>query len=239
MSTPSLTRWDALKFIALLLMFVDHAGAFYFLDEQWLRGVGRACAPIFLFLAGFAPHYKFDRMLVVLAAALTVSDWLVTGAPNTLNILWNIIVVRMILAWLESRGKYKLRLHEWFIASVPFLSLLAIIHYGPFGLLFGLCGYAFKHRAQYDARTPLRFLLITTLYYAVIYAWFSEFTWVVTLAMIAVLVPMVWLILWFTRAPLAPCPAPFSNLLKICARQSGVIYAVHLMILGWLTGLSI
>ncbi len=241
MNRAPLTRWDALKIIALLLMFVDHAGAFYYTDEQWLRGIGRACAPLFLFLAGFAPHYKFDKKLLALALLLTASDWLVNGAPNTLNILWCIILIRALFAWLEKRGAVKLKLHEWFISAIPFLSLLPLLQYSPFWLLFGLCGYVYKHQAHYVAQTPARFLAAVTIFYGVIYAWFSEFTSPTIMVMTISLALMFALMRWFVRAPTQslPTPVPFAHLLKLCARQTALIYVVHLIAIGWLTGMAI
>lgn len=241
MRSNLLTRWDALKIIALLLMFVDHAGAFYYTEEQWLRAIGRACAPFFLFLAGFAPHYKFDKKLFFLALILTANDWWVKDAPNTLNILWSILLIRLLFAWLEKQGRFKLRLHEWFIATIPFLFLLPIIQYGPFGLLIGLCGYIYKHKTNYALQTPWRFLLLVMLFYAIICAWFSEFTLISTLVMVASLAAMIALIRWFVRAPTANihCPALLTPALKLCAQQSAIIYVVHLMLLAWLTGKAI
>lgn len=240
-SNTSFTRWDALKIIGLMLMFVDHTGAFYYTDEQWLRGVGRACAPIFLFLAGFVPHYKLDKKLLVLALLLTVSDWLVKGAPNTLNILFSILLIRVLFEWMERHERIPLRLHEWFIAAVPFLALLPIVQYGPFGILFGLCGYVYKHRQHYGLHTPLLLLAIATVFYGIIYAWFSEFTFFTTIIMATSLIPMCALLHWFTRTPLKrlPCPAPFAPALKFCARHTAEIYVLHLMILGWMTRIAL
>lgn len=237
MTSPALTRWDALKIIAVLLMFVDHAGAFYYTDEQWIRGIGRACAPIFLFLAGFSPHYKFDRKLLLLALLLTISDWLVKGAPNTLNILWNIILIRLLFAWMEKRGELKLRLHEWFIASVPFVFTLLVIQYGPFGLLFGLCGYVYKHRAHYASATPERFLWSVIVFYGAAYAWLSEFTLATSVVTAISLLLMGMLIRWFVRAPLEASPFPASC--KMLSHYTAEIYVLHLIALGWLTGQAI
>lgn len=235
MENSALTRWDALKILALILMFVDHAGAFYYTDAQWLRGIGRACAPLFLFLAGFAPRYKFDKLLLVFAVALTVSDWLVAGQPNILNILWSIILLRILLGWLERKEHYQLRLHEWFIAMVPFIFILPLIQYGPFIILFGIAGYAFKHRARYAAHTPRNFLFATTIYYGVIYVWLSQFTWLTALVMAPSLMGIVAAILWFTRAPRETTGMIVPGG-KWAARHTALIYTAHLIVLGWLTG---
>jgi len=229
------TRWDALKVVALLLMFIDHAGAFFYVDQEWLRGIGRACAPIFLFLAGFAPRYRHDTEIAAWAALLTANDWLVAG-PNTLNILWSILLARMVLEMLENAGRQKLRLHEWLIGSIPFIFLLPFLQYGPFALLFALSGYVFKHRFHYKARTPLYFLIAVTVFYGLAFSYLSHFEWLTILVMAPSLALMCWLLIWFTRSPLASVHVPAPRLLKECARKTAPIYVVHLMLLGWITG---
>ena len=241
MNQQTLTRWDALKLAALLLMFIDHAGYFFYGDEQWIRGIGRACAPIFLFLAGFAPHYRFDRKLALLAALLTASDWLVAAGPNTLNILWTIIVVRMILSWLEHRGNYALRLHEWVIGALAMLPLVLVFQYGPLALLFALSGYVFKHHTHYAPKTPQYFMLVVIGLYGIAVALLSQFTLLTSAIMGASLIMMALLMGWFVRAPKAtlPCPAPLAAFLRACSRHTAIIYVAHLMVLGWWMGKAI
>lgn len=229
-----LTRWDILKLVALALMFIDHAGAFHFEQEQWLRAIGRACAPIFLFLAGFAPHYRFSPRLLCFALLLTLVDWYVKGEPNALNILWSILAMRALLGWLERRGKMRLRLHEWCIASIPYLLLLGVLQYTPFWILFGLCGYVYKHQGHYAPKTPQYFLMIVVAFYAVVYATFSEFTLPSSMVMLVGLMLMLWLILWFVRAPLAAVSGPAWC--KTLSRYSAEIYVGHLLLLIVITG---
>jgi hypothetical protein len=233
-SSHLLTRWDVLKIIALLLMFIDHAGAFYYMDEQWLRAIGRACAPIFFFLAGFAPHYKFDTKLLVLAFVLSGVDWWLAGAPNTLNILFTILAIRALLAWLEQRGLLKLRLHEWVIGSLALVPSVLVLQYGTFGLLFALAGFVFKHRAHYAPRTPLRFLILVTAIYAPLVPLLSEFSLGSSILTALCLGLMSWLILWFTQAPKQPVSLP--AMLKYPAKYTSEIYVAHLLVLMLMTG---
>lgn len=234
MENHALTRWDAMKILAVLLMFVDHAGFFYFTDEEWIRGIGRACAPIFLFLAAFAPHYRFDRTLMALAAALTVTDWLI-GGPNTLNILWTIILIRQIFGTLEQRGHYKLRLHEWVIGALFMLPTISIVQYGSLGFMMALCGYAYKHRDHYASATPRILLWFVIVIYSVLTIWLSRFLPLTVLAMIPSMILMGLALEWFVRAPkqAVPCPPALVPVLRPLSRYTAIIYAVHLMILGW------
>jgi hypothetical protein len=236
-----LTRWDALKLIGIALMFVDHSGHFFLEDQQWLRGIGRACAPIFLFLAGFAPHYRFDRKLVGLALLLTVSDWMMKGDINTLNILWSILLIRLILGTLEKRGKYKLPLHEWVIGAIATFWLMMIFQYGSAGILIALAGYVYRHKAHYAPHTPQRFLYLTLFLYALLPALLGDFTMATNAIMAASLLALCVLVEWFLKNPSAilPCPAPLVGALKLCSRYTAFIYVGHLILFGWMTGLAI
>ena len=232
--TNALTRWDALKLIALLLMFVDHAGAFFYTDEEWLRGIRRACAPLFLFLVGFAPHYHFDKKLFVFALLLSGFDWWVQAAPNTLNILFSIILIRLLLARLEAHDLLKLQLHEWVIGSLALIPSVVVVQYGSFGLLFALSGFVFKHRAHYAPRTPVYFLAVVTLLYGVIIPLLSEFSIATCAVTAASLTLMCWLIQWFVRAPKEAVSLPAAC--KILSHYTAEIYVLHLVILIGLTG---
>lgn len=230
-----------MKLLALGLMFIDHAGYFYFEQHEWIRGVGRACAPLFLFLAGFAPHYRFDRKLLFLALVLTAFDWWIKGAPNTLNILWSILFVRALLSWLESKGRYYVRLHEWGIACIALLPVIMLFQYGTLGVLFALAGYVFKHREHYK---PLRleyFLRITAVLYVVIISALSEFQQSTSFIALFSLWGMIEAVLWFSKQPLAPVPCPqmLAPALRFTVRQTAVIYVVHLIVLMALTGKSL
>src|SRR5437868_3245740 len=97
--------WDMTKLIALGLMFVDHAGYFYYPSDLWLRAIGRGAAPIFMFLAGFAASYRFKLDLFLLAALMTVADIAMQGHIHDQNILFSILIFRMIFDWLERHGR--------------------------------------------------------------------------------------------------------------------------------------
>lgn len=242
MTARAFTRWDMVKLVALALMFIDHAGFFFYdnASHEWIRGIGRACAPMFFFLAGFAPHYKrADIMLWVLALVLTAVDWSMRGAAGTLNILWTILIIRALLYWLESRDMFNLKLHEWVIGIVVILlPTVVLLQYGSMGLLIALCGYVYKHRAHYNAHTPARFLWFSTLLYGAVFVLLSSFS-LLTAAVIAIsFTGMNLLLIWFTNAPLSiiNAPRPLIYAGKTCARYTAPIYAGHLIVLIMLTG---
>lgn len=231
-------RWDALKCVALLSMFIDHAGHFYFDDIMILRAIGRAAAFIFLFLTGFAPHYRQDRTLWGLATLLTLNDWIVIGHVNTLNILWTILLLRMMFGWLERTGRIALKLHEWVICSIITVFTLKITQYGSMGLLIGLSGFVYKHGKDYNTRTQAIFLALNTILYGALMGFLFQMDASGIIQMAFVLIFTVFLLRWFLQAPLMPLAYTVgtAKIITFISRYSGYIYVIHLIALGWLTG---
>lgn len=96
--------YDALKVAALLLMTLDHLALFLWPEMAWLRVAGRAAAPCFLFLVGFNGQYRFSLWLLLAALVGVAADALLWEAHAPLNILWSILLGRLILQWMDARG---------------------------------------------------------------------------------------------------------------------------------------
>ena len=237
MHAYTLNRWDIAKLIGLALMFVDHTGAYFYHDQEWLRGIGRGTAVIFLFLTGFAAHYRFSRELLLLAILLTISDWLVKGMPNTLNILWTILACRMLLQWLEAKQQKISRLHEWVIGCVLLFPSIVITQYGALAILLSFSGFLYKHKEWYTPKQQRNFLLLTLVIYAIEHALLSEFQTLTNICMVLTLAAVFVLLNWVTKAPATTQTTPLP--LRPVAQYSGYIYALHLIALGWLTGKSL
>lgn len=231
-----LNRWDVAKLIALGLMFIDHAGHFFFPDELWLRAIGRSCAPIFLFLTGFASHYHFRMDVLILALLLTVSDFALDG-PNKLNILFSILGCRMLFAWLEQRGKAIERPFEWYVASMAMIISIAFVQYASFAVIFGVSGYMMRHGSRYSAGMQRAFLLLAMASYAVVYGALFEFSASNWLLMLLCLGVTGWgLATMNTRLDVQQIlPAPVASVAVFIARHSVYIYALHLIALEWIT----
>ncbi|MBY0406288.1 MAG: conjugal transfer protein TraX, partial [Rickettsiales bacterium] len=145
--------WDALKVAAIFLMLVDHAGVFFFNSEEdayWIRAVGRGAAPIFLFLAGYARNYRFSWELFGLAFVFTVFEWGYFWHINTLNILFTILVCRLVFQWFEGRGRVISRPIEWYTGATALFVTNVLVQYGSIGFLLALCGYVRRHEASYS-----------------------------------------------------------------------------------------
>ncbi len=144
------TTTDWWKLAAIVVMLVDHAGYYFDTDQDWWRVVGRATAPIFFFLVGFARSRSVPWTWLAFGALLTLIDVLKEDDPAnwTVNILISFALVRWALPGIEAfLGESRLRL-------VLLLGLLAAlvplvgdrIEYGTEGWLWALFGL-FQRRA--------------------------------------------------------------------------------------------
>jgi len=238
-NTRPFNIWDALKILALLLMFADHAGAYFYMKENWLRSIGRGAAPIFLFLAGYASSYRFNWEIFILACAMTVSNWFQGFYFSPLNILFTILMCRAVLGWMDKRGKVITKPWEWLVALCFFaIPTNFLFEYGTLGFLIALYGYM-KHRPdRYPQPLPNRMLAATLIYYGPFFVLMFMMTNIpAILLMIPVLFGIYWLLTRFEIRPIhmKNSPAWCTGLLTLTARYSGYIYAIHLIVISWIT----
>lgn len=238
-STRPFNSWDGVKLIALLLVFIDHAGNYLYPDQLWLRAIGRGAAPVFLFLAGYASSYRFRWDILLLAMLLAYSNILLGQPFHVLNILFLIVACRGIFDCLERHGKHIARPHEWFICAVVFLPVsIYIVQYGSIGLMFAICGYMKRHSQYYTKRQLQLYLMIAFVSLGATQSLLFGFSYMENAIMIAVSLLMYLLLLRLEIKPIA-LRLPLARAGKAMASYSGYIYAIHLLILSWLTGLPI
>jgi hypothetical protein len=233
-------NWDAVKLVALLLMFIDHSGAFFLREEpyEWLRGIGRGSAPIFMFLAGYAASYRFKWDLFILAALMTVSDTILAGHIRTQNILVTILVTRMILHWWDAKGKVIAHPYQWLIGAFAWVITIILTQYGSLCFMFALCGYVKRRREFYSKQLADRMLVLTFVCFALVSQFTFNFVWTSTIAMLPVLCLVCWMLSAMELRTLdtSRVPAPVIWAGKQLSAYSGYIYALHLIVLEWLTG---
>lgn len=233
--------WDAIKLFAIFTMFIDHSGAFIFTEEtdRWLRAIGRSAAPIFLFLSGFASSYRFKWDLFILAILMTVSDTILAGHLRTQNILVTIILCRMLLDWLERKGKTIQHPYQWLLGSFAWIGTVMVTQYGTLGLMLALCGYAKRRSHLYSKQVQNRMLVISLVAFGAI-SWLSfEFVAHEAAIVIAMLCLVYWLLSTFELREIdtSRYPAPLVWIGKTLSTYSGYVYALHLIALEWITGI--
>ena len=234
--------WDGLKIIALLFMSVDHLGAYFLVHEQWLRAIGRGSAPIFLFLAGYASSYRFRREIFALACLMSISNIFMGEYTHPLNILFTILIWRGVLDGLESRGNVVEKPLEWFIVAIVFiLPTYLLFQYGTLGLMFALCGYMQRRPERYAPATQHWFMIASLVAYAATLTLFFDLSLFSILLMVPVLYLNYRLLTRFTihSLDMSQYPHWLVRILTLSSHYSGYIYAIHLIIISWISGYGI
>lgn len=231
--------WDAIKFLAMMLMFVDHAGMFFYPEHRWLRAIGRGAAPIFLFLAGYPGSFRFKWDLFILAVMMSVSDYMLADHLRRQNILVTILITRLFFYWWDSKGKVFRRPYEWVVGSGVLFATIIFTQYGSLGMMFGLSAYAKRRPETYPPPIPRNMLLIAFFMFGGVTQLVFEFAWYNALLMVAVLALVCWILIRLELKPLnmSFLPEPLVWLAQKVAVYSGYIYALHLIALEWITGI--
>lgn len=235
-----LNSWDIVKVIGLILMFIDHTGAYFYIHAEWLRAVGRGSAPIFLFLAGYASSYRFSKELLALAVVMSLSNAMMGEFTSPLNILFTILFCRMVFAGLEKSGKRLERPFEWFVCCAVFVFITSFLfQYGTLALMFAIGGYMKARPEYYALRTRQVFMGITFAAYGLTYALLFDLS-APAIAVMAVTLLAVHQLLWrMSIHPVNVRPAGLARLLKLVSRYSAHIYAIHLIVISWISGYPI
>ena len=225
------------KNVILLLMCIDHTGAYVFTDQLWIRSIGRGSAPIFLFLAGYAASYRFSREVFFLCVLMLASNF-AQGFVGALPILVNILLCRALFAWIQRSGKAIEKPLEWFIATVIFVPVtMFVLQYGTLGLLFAISGYMKRRPEHYTAQTQQWFLIASCIVYIATNAVFMDMGWFEVAPMLPVLCFDYALIrkLEVRDITTGSMPQWLVKGLELSSHYSAYIYAGHLIALSWWT----
>lgn len=148
--SKQLTSYDLLKTVAVILMIVDHAGFYFFPDDNWWRVAGRLCVPVWFFLIGYANSRDLGKRLWIGMAVLICADLIAGLYLFPVNILGSMIITRLALDPLMERA---LRDRSRFWAIAVILLLLTIpsgmgFEYGTLGFILAIYGYLIRRRKE-------------------------------------------------------------------------------------------
>ena len=162
--SKTLTSYDLLKALAVILMIVDHVGHHFFPDEMWLRILGRLCVPMWFFLIGYARTDKVPRSFLAGGTIITASAIISGQYLFPLDILFTIAILRRMrsaIALRATEGPEKLR--AWFLlllfAAVP---TGMVFEYGSMGMLFVLHGFIVRRREVLSGRLSDKHIALFT-----------------------------------------------------------------------------
>jgi hypothetical protein len=142
-STPNVI--DIAKFLAIIIMVIDHIGFYFFPYDLWFRSIGRIGFPVWFFFAGYSRPGKFSYEIIILAVLLAFFKTFLLLPVFPLNALVTIILCRLYADFLRKGNKFT----KWKILNI-FTILIALLvwipvtnfmfEYGTLAFVFTACG---------------------------------------------------------------------------------------------------
>lgn len=148
-----ITSYDLLKAAAVVLMIADHAGYFFFPEDNWWRVAGRMCVPVWFFFIGYAKSRDLGPKLWIGAAILVGANFIAGMSVIPFNILATMIIVRLLIDGVARRA-FRSESFLWPLMALMFLLIVPtmfVTEYGTQGLILALFGYAVRHRDALQA----------------------------------------------------------------------------------------
>ncbi len=226
---PEITSYDWLKFIAVILMTIDHIG-YYLLtsDPLWWRAIGRITFPVWFFMAGYSQSRKLGGEILWLGLLLQIVNFVTYHGINPLNALFSIIICRYVVFWLKNKGwveKYPFEILVACIFLSPFTT--PIFEYGTLGILFAVMGDMVR-RGFTSTKYQIYFWLSTVLFLIWQFIWFNF-----NLAQAAVVILgscyTVWYLARFELKPirLFSTDSAAASIVRLLARNTMHYYVAH------------
>lgn len=156
-----LNSHDVMKAMAIMLMIVDHVGA-YLVPWEALRLIGRFSFPLFFFLIGYAYTAKIPRSLIIGGVILVLCDAVLSRDLLPLNILFTVILCRTMLQFFIEHELIQKNILVLMVMLVVWHLMIAIFfEYGALAMMFAICGYMVKHHKDFDDTMRLTAFLVS------------------------------------------------------------------------------
>lgn len=234
----SVTSYDLIKAVAVIIMICDHIGFYFFPENEWWRAFGRIGFPVWFFFVGHASGRDLSPRLIGGAVMLAVVSAIVSMPVFPLNALVTIILIRLLL---DPVMRYAAQGTGPLIQVMVVLTLLAlpaslITEYGTLGLLFAVFGYIVRHKdtvmAGRDIRLPVTlacFLSFAILQEIVFGFEQPAFMFMATGTLATCLLMMYFRPMEYPRLS-ARIPAIFKAPIQFMGRRTLEIYIAHLLL---------
>lgn len=233
-----INSYDLLKLFALITMFIDHLGFFYFPEENWMRLVGRLSFPCWMFLIGYANTRRLSMDIIVGAAILLAHNVIMGQYIFPLNMLITILTVRALL---EKFAFNTFNNRKIFFISLTISILLAFqsgmyFEYGTLAYMMALFGYYIRHRAEVTLKQWEIVIFITVVYFStvIIEVIFFGFLPQQALCYAVLLIIEMFVLMFFQPRQFVTLtsymPSFMVDIICFCGRQSLWIYVVHLLV---------
>lgn len=143
-----LVFYDFFKIIAIVTMFADHIGYYFFPHTEILRVIGRMSAPIFFFLVGYSRSTTVDFKLFAYAILLQIVYLTINPEFQALNVLFTIAILRICNSLFPLFKLYTI-FFLFIIVAATTTYTMYYVEYGTIAILFSLLGYYVQKK-----RTP-------------------------------------------------------------------------------------
>lgn len=231
----TLTAYDLLKALAVVLMVVDHIGYFFFPAEMWFRIVGRFSVPIWLFLIGHAQTRKVPKSFWIWGALAWFSALMAGEYVFPVTIVATLIAARLTIDWIMARALQSREALAGMFFILLFLGVptLIFLEYGTLVFPFAMLGFMVAHKKRFDI--PLSVMAVFALASACGYAL------VQAMLMPSLTAPQFWTMVGGTAALsgallafrsvvfLAPVPATLRWPVQFLGRRTLEFYVAHLI----------
>lgn len=168
---------DRIKFIALIIMTIDHIGDFIFPDVPELRAIGRITMPVWFFLVGYytanmptgswQSYTKKWSVYFIYTALMLLADFVTSHSILPLAALFSMFACQaMLLLPYVRRNLTEKSLQIQIILLFVLLPTMMLFEYGSQGLLFAVVGYLVRikqWRWETRATAIVAYLLFCTL----------------------------------------------------------------------------
>ncbi len=219
--------YDALKFLAIVLMTLDHVGAYFYPDEMLWRVAGRICVPLWFFFIGYSSHRQLRADIWIIGLLMVPLDPLTGGGWFSLPILLTMCLTRWLLTLAEDRELLTKEPLAIWVASLVFAApTYFLFEYGTFGVMLAALGVIKRKGLDEPAHQAFWWLSIISFTAAQCVAFpfgYAE-QGLVVLGILGVSLTLK----RFTITPLKTQPTTLiAAPIKLTARYSLYYYAIH------------
>lgn len=235
--TNHITSYDLLKAFAVVTMLIDHAGLYFFPDQEWWRVVGRMSFPVWFFLIGFARTREIPVLMMAGAVLITVASFITGTGIFPLNALASIMLIRLILDWCMAPVMEGGR-SIWAVALIMLLLVFPsyiLTEYGTLGLIMAMFGFLVRWKDMLSEKWTLpAFALFALTSYCVIQQLTFGMDILQTLAVFGGMAMLTVILCRFRDLEYAGLsarlPRPVTALLRVMGRHTLEIYVFHVIL---------
>jgi len=217
---------DLLKTIAIIAMFIDHLGLYFFPKYEVMRVIGRIAMPLFCFFAGYNFHGKPNFKILLWGTGLYILTTILFKQLLTTNILIPIFIGQCYLYYFQDSIKSFFYSGYCHVIALGVLWCITwgFVDYGTLVLAIMTLGYI-AQRDFSNLRLALLISVILSLFHTITTFGFSDIYVIMTISL-GVIEYILMIMKDFNQQ--------ISVNLRIISRYSIYIYCIHLAIIQFM-----